>query len=125
MEEKLVNTVILANNLKLNFYDESRKIAEGRYYVSLIIRIDIAVKPEMFLVQETKNPTYDEIIAAIGKDMIVFEQKRERNFISASEREDIFQEMCDTIMNHSTIYYARDDFPKKFILSEYKKIISR
>ena len=126
MEEKLVNTVTLKNNLKLNFYDASKKIAEGRYYVSLIIRMDVAVKPEMFPAEETpdkiKGATYDEIIEAIG-DMVVFEKKRERNFISITDRDDIFKEMCDSVLTHTSLYYSRGDFPQKFILSQYREQI--
>ena len=120
MEEKLVNTVTLKNNLKLNFYDASKKIAEGRYYVSLIIRMNVVVKPEMFSDNKIKDATYDEIIAIIG-DMITFEKKRERNFISETDKDNIFKEMCDSVLTHTSLYYSREDFPQKFILSQYKK----
>lgn len=131
MEEKLVNTVTLKNNMKLNFYDASKKIAKGRYYVSLIIRMDVTVKPEMFPAEETpgdkipdkiKGATYGEIIEAIG-DMVVFEKKRERNFISTTDKDDIFKEMCDSVLTHTSLYYSREDFPQKFILSQYRKQI--
>jgi len=129
MEETLVNTVKLKNNLKLNFYDASKEIAAGRYYVSLIIRMNVAVKPEMFPAEETpdgekigekiKDATYDKIIEAIG-NMIVFEKKRERNFISKTDKDAIFKEMCDSVLTHTSLYYSREDFPQKFILSKYK-----
>ena len=121
MEEKLVKTVLLENNLKLNFYDASRKIAEGRYYVALIIRMDISVKPEMFTNNGAEAATYDEIVAAAG-DMIVFEKKSERNFISSDDKDAVFKKMCDSVLTHTSLYYSRVDFPKNFILSEYKKI---
>ena len=121
MEEQLVKTVLLENNLKLNFYDASKKIAEGRYYVALIIRMDVSVEPEMFIENGAKAATYDEIVAAAG-DMIVFEKKSERNFISSDDKDAIFKKMCDSVLTHTSLYYSREDFPKKFILSEYKKI---
>ncbi|WDN87159.1 hypothetical protein BuS5_00127 [Desulfosarcina sp. BuS5] len=121
MEEKLIETVLLENNLTLNFYDASRKIAGGRYYVALITRMDIPVKPEMFTNNGAEAATYDEIVGATG-DMIVFEKKRERNFISAADKDAVFKEMCDSVLTHTSLYYSREDFPKKFILSEYKKI---
>jgi hypothetical protein len=121
MEEKLVETVLLENNLTLNFYDASKKIAEGRYYVALIIRMDVYVKPEIFTDNGADAATYDEIVGAVG-DMIVFEKKRERNFISATDKDAVFKEMCDSVLTHTSLYYSRENFPKKFILSEYKKI---
>jgi len=121
MEEKLVKTVLLENNLKLNFYDASKKIAGDRYYVALIIRMDVSVEQEMFIDNGAKAATYDEIVAAAG-DMIVFEKKSERNFINAADKDAIFKKMCDSVLTHTSLYYSREDFPKKFILSEYKKI---
>ena len=121
MEEQLVKTVLLNNNLKLNFYDASKKIAGDRYYVALIIRMDVSVEPEMFIDNGAKAATYDEIVAAAG-DMIVFEKKSERNFISSDDKDAIFKKMCDSVLTHTSLYYSREDFPKKFILSEYKKI---
>ena len=121
MEERLVNTVLLENNLTLNFYDASKKIAGDRYYVALVIRMDVTVEPEMFIDNGAKAATYDEIVAAAG-DMIVFEKKSERNFISSDDKDAVFKKMCDSVLTHTSLYYSREDFPKKFILSEYKKI---
>ncbi len=121
MEEKLVKTISLDNNLKLNFYDASKKIAGDRYYVSLVVGMDVFIKPEMFGDNGSDTVTYAEIVAALG-DMVVFKKKSERNFISAADKDAVFKDMCDSVLAHLSLYYSRKDFPEKFILREYKKV---
>ncbi len=119
MEEKLIKTVQLKNNIKIDIYDESKKLAGDRWLVTLLARMDIPVDDALFINEQQPDQNIDDIKSVIG-DRIVFEQKRERIFIDEQEKDALLSTMMDQFEANTLPYMSRPDFPGKYILKKYK-----
>jgi hypothetical protein len=122
--EKLIKTIMLENGLQLEVVDCSRKIAGDRWQVELKIRINVPVR---LLSKEDNHQLelkVEEIMSSLG-ERVCFEQKRERNFIDENRKEDVLKEMADSFINSSIAYVSHPDFPKRYILRQYRKYLRR
>jgi hypothetical protein len=52
---------------------------------------------------------------------VVFEQKRERNFVANDSKDAVFNALQDNFKAALMTYLAHPEFAKRFILSRYKK----
>jgi hypothetical protein len=120
MKEKPVETLDLKNGLKLNIYDASRKLAGDRWRVSLIARMEIPVSEVLGKNDPEPTAPVKEIKDVLGA-RIVFEQKRQRIFVDANEKENVFNEMYDSFIGNSLDYLSKETFPKQFILKTFKE----
>lgn len=118
MKEKLIKTVQLKNNLTLELFDASRKIAGDRYLVSLISRIKIPIINYLFDEKDKKKPNIDDIIKELG-EIIIFENKSDRNFIDEKEKNIIINQLRDHVLINIIQYYSHVDFGKKYVLKRY------
>ena len=124
MKEKLIKTLDLKNGLQLNVYDASRKLVGDRWLVSLIVRMDVPVRETLKQNNREEINKLNEIKELLG-DSVLFEQKRERIFIDAVEKETVFKELCDMFLNSALEYLSRDIFPKQYILKKYEEEIKK
>ncbi|MDM8549244.1 hypothetical protein QUF72_04165 [Desulfobacterales bacterium HSG2] len=122
MEEKLIKVTDLENGLVLKLYDKSRKIAAERWLVCLSARIDIPVNGLLF--ENDQTVTVDEIKKALGES-VLFEQKRDRNFIEDSRKDEVFKEVCVSFLSSSISYLSHPDFAKKFVFKKFKEYVNR
>ncbi len=113
---RLLSRHPLSNGLTLEFWDHSRPVAGGRWFVLLETRITIPVKPET-LPPELK-PVANQVVQTLGSE-IIFTQKEERNFIAASEFPVLMKDMQDRILDLSPRYFGHEDFAPKFIRKTY------
>ena len=120
MKEKPVKTLDLKNGLKLNIYDASRKLAGDRWRVSLIARMEIPVSEVLEKNDPQPKAPVKEIKDVLGAH-IIFEQKRQRIFVNANEKENVFKEMYDSFIGNSLDYLSKETFPKQFILKTFKE----
>jgi hypothetical protein len=123
MEENLIKIIDLENNLKLEIYDISKKMAGDRWLVSILARIKIPVNPESGLFSGSEW-SKEEIIKLLGNEA-VFEQKRERYFIDEKNKQFVFNELCDSFVNNTISYLSHPDFPKKFAVMKLKEKIKK
>ena len=120
MAERLIKTVDLKNGLRLEVLDNSRNVAGDRWQVVLTIRVKIPVN-KLSLGDDTQMAlNIDEIISSIGES-VCFEQKRERNFIDAKEKDEILNNLIQSFFSSSLDYVSNPDFPKKYILRQYEE----
>ncbi len=117
MSESLVETLALENNLTLEIYDGSRQIAQDRWVIKFIARLAVPVDP---LVADISEVDWDKIKAALGTSLL-FEQKRERNFIDVEEKEAVFKSLCENFKATQLPYLTHPEFAKRFILSRYSE----
>ena len=124
MEEKLFKIMELENGLVLRLYDASKKVAGDRWQVSFLAKIEISI--DYFLSDKTFSPniTMTQIKEVLG-NIIIFEQKRERNFIDEKEKDEVFKALCVSFLSSSLSYLSDYDFPKKLIMKKYKENIGR
>jgi hypothetical protein len=124
MKEKLIKTLDLENGLQLNIYDASRKLVGDRWLVSLIVRMDVPVTET--LKKDSRQPigNINEIKNILG-DSVLFEKKRDKNFVDAAAKETVFKELCDVFLNSLLNYLSKDIFPKQYVLKTYKEEVKK
>ena len=120
MNAELIRTDALKNNLILKLYDCSRKIAGGRWLVSLVAKIDIPINDSILPIDGEPDTDIIEIRKALGES-VCFKLTRNRNFIAETQKEATLQNLIGSFLSASSSYLSNKDFPKKFIAKEYKK----
>jgi aminopeptidase C len=120
MKAKRIKSIELENEMQLNFYDASVKLAGDRWLVSLIVRMEIPVKKVLIRDSVQSSEQVSEIEKVLGKN-IRFEQKRERIFIDETKKEDVFKELCDNFLSNTFRYLSKKEFPKQYVLKKYRE----
>jgi hypothetical protein len=120
MQVKLIKTIDLENNMQLNFYDASKKLAGDRWLISLIIRMEIPVNEVLTDGSRQGLESVNEIKNRIG-EKVLFEQKRERIFVDESGKEAALKELYDTFLDNTLQYLSKEAFPKRYILKKFKE----
>jgi hypothetical protein len=124
MKEKLIKTMDLENGMQLNFYDASRKIAGDRWLISLVVRMEIPVTEVLIKVPGQSTESVNEIVNVLGEN-VLFEQKRERNFIDETKKTEMFKELYDSFVNSTFVYLSNEAFPRKYITKKYKEAVEK
>lgn len=119
MEPTLIKTVELNNDLKLEFYDISRKLAGDRWYVGVIARVDVPVTDSLLMHSKFSPYSGKEIKTALG-ETVRFQQKQERNFIGELEKDDLMNSLVDSFIQSSKTYLSHPEFSIKFVLKEFQ-----
>jgi hypothetical protein len=114
--EKIISRHPLPNGLTLELWDRSRPVAGDRCLVVCEARITIPVNAGAL--PSDLQPRAAAIVAALGRE-IVFSQKDERNFISASAVPDLLKEMSQKFLDLAAAYFGRPDFPGKLIRKKF------
>jgi hypothetical protein len=124
MKEKLIKTMDLENGMQLNFYDTSRKIAGDRWQVSLVVRMEIPVTEVLIKDPGQSTESVNEIVTVLGEN-VLFEQKRERNFIDDTQKAEMFKELYDSFVNSTFVYLSNEAFPRKYIAKKYREAVKK
>ena len=119
-----VKKEVLDNKIELTIYDASRKITGDRWMVILIARARVIVAAASFTDAAPAPAEIETIRKALGGE-VVFEQKRERIFVDANDKEAVFGEIYDTFMAAVRPYVSHPDFPGKFIAKQYREFLGR
>jgi hypothetical protein len=124
MKEKLIKTMDLENGMQLNFYDASRKLVGDRWMISLVVRMEIPVADVLIKDPDQSTQSVNEIKSVLGEN-VLFEQKRERNFIDEAQKDEMFKELYDTFVNSTFVYLSNEAFPRKYIAKKYKEAVKK
>ena len=124
MKEKLIETMDLENGMQLNFYDASRKIAGDRWLISLIVRMEIPITEVLIKDPGQSTERVNEIANVLGKN-VLFEQKRERNFIDDTKKTEVFKELYDSFVNSTFVYLSNKAFPRKYITKKFREAVEK
>ena len=108
----------LKNGLTLLCWDQSKKIAADRWYVCVMVKITIPVEKKWFGNHPVDEKKFGEIRSDLG-DAVVFQQKKERHFISDDKKDQIVKEICNTTEETGMKYLGHDDFAAKYILKVF------
>ena len=117
MSATLVEAIELKNNLTLQLFDGSRQITQDRWLVVLIAKIEVPVDPSIATIDEID---WKDLTAVLGSS-VLFEQKRERNFIDNEAKDAVFITLRDNFKETLMDYLAHPDFAKRFILGRYSE----
>jgi len=124
MKEKLIKTLNLKNGLQLNLYDGSRKLVGDRWLITLIARMDVPVAEELKRHGRELTENIDEIKDLIG-ETVLFEKKREKIFVDKTEKETVFNALCDMFLNSTLSYLSKETFPRQYILRTYREAVKK
>lgn len=108
----------LDNQLTLNLFDASRKMAADRWQLELVLRIDVPVNEACFRGKPTPPASQDKLIAALG-ETTRFEYRDQRTFVDAAEKATILAKMQADLMAMAPRYYGHPDFAARFITKKY------
>jgi len=109
----------MANGLDLHLMDASRKLIGDRWLVRFMARVQVPVSAEI-LPKEQLTESVKDMKNTLG-DSVTYEYVSERNFIDVDEKEKIFREEKASFMEKVYPYLNRNDFPVRFVLSQYRK----
>ena len=120
MEEILIKSIKLENELTIKLFDGSRKIAGDRWFVSMIARAEVPVNINSFKGGRKSDISIDEIRSALGES-VIFEQKFEKNFVDDTEKEKIINRQKESFISNVMPYISLPQFPQMYILKEFHK----
>lgn len=121
--ENLIEKTKLENRAILELYDGSRTIIGDRMLVSLTVRVHIPVN---ILYQDDMSdglPPAEEIRTALG-DPITWEHTRQRRFIDAREKTEVFESLRADFEENMRPYLNHPQFPAGCFrrqMEEYRK----
>ena len=119
MEQRIVKTIELENGQTLVMSDLSRKISEDACVVVMKATMEIKITKELFSDTPLSDYKFQDILGVLG-DTVIYEYKNKRNFIMDREKEEIFKNIVETYLKNMGQYVAKQGFPGKFVLKEYK-----
>ncbi len=123
---EIIKEFELPNGLLLKLYDCSRRVAGDRWYVSLLARIPVAVSEEDFQGQEeAAAELFREFVEKEGNAEVIFELKKERNFIDEKEREAVFGKMLKDLEGHVFNYFSHPSFAQGVKRNKIKEFLER
>ncbi len=122
MEQRIVKTIDLENGQTLVISDLSRKISEAGWVVVMKADMEIKIVKELFFDTPLSDFKFQDILGILG-DKVVYEYKIQRNFILNSDKDEVFDNIIETYIKNMGQYVAKQGFPGKFVLKEYKNRI--
>ncbi len=108
----------LKTGLTLLGWDQSKKTTADRWTVCVMVEMTIPVESKWFV----NNPVDDEKFRRIRSELgesVVFQQKRERRFIRADQKDHLVKEMSDSVVETGVKYLGHDEFAAKYILKVF------
>jgi hypothetical protein len=116
IEEKLINTISLENDLLISFYDGSKKIAGDRWQVNLTARIEILTDQVQFTRMDPEKRS--EILQVVG-EKINYEKQLIRNFVADKQKEETVTALCESFLQNTKPYFSHRQFAERFVLKTY------
>lgn len=120
----IITTQRLDNGLNLTFFDQSKQIAKDRWYVCVMVQMNIPIEKKWFDHHLVDDLEFQDMRHVLG-DTILFEQKKERNFISDDQKNNIIKEICDNTEEIAKCYFSLNDFAAKYIMKQYTEKMRR
>ncbi|MBU4264123.1 MAG: hypothetical protein KKC76_19905 [Proteobacteria bacterium] len=108
---KIPESIMLANSIKVTFYDLSKKIAADRWLIKVKCEVALPVQDEQF------DAIADaELASAMKQDCantVIHNLFRERNFIDEKDKDGVLQELFNQLDENVRTYMGRELFPRK------------
>ncbi|MEW6518799.1 MAG: hypothetical protein AB1461_05245 [Thermodesulfobacteriota bacterium] len=108
---KILESMVLANGLKVMFYDLSKNIAADRWLIKVKCEAVLAVPDEWFDAVDDA-----EMASAMQQDCaqtVVHAVCRERNFIDEKDKDRILHELFKQLLANARTYMAGELFARK------------
>ncbi len=113
----------LTNGSVLTVYDLSRNIAAAdRWLVKIRCEISIPVREDFFAAQEEQDLELQSEVRAQMGDALVFVSEQERNFIDASDKDQVLQKHVEQMLAVMLLYLENPKFPENFFNKRYAEL---
>jgi hypothetical protein len=122
MNETLIQKIVLNNGQTVQLFDASRTIAGDRWQVTLVVRMEIPV--DAVSLADAGLPEVEEIKKILG-ETVIFEVKKERNFIDEQKKQSVLDNMKDTFISISLPYLSHPEFPGRHITRKFHEMKKR
>ena len=115
--DRITRELPLANGLVVQFIDHTVRYYGDFYRVRLEVRCSVPLTADLF-------PDIDEFSNAksILGDSVTYSRSLERMGVPSTEIARVIDNLIADFAGHSGPYFASSDFPKKLVLSEFKKL---
>ncbi len=113
----LIETIDLPNGLTLTITDSSRRIAADTVKVELTFQVKVDVQESYF----ASSADYLQLKSIFG-DVLTYEHKAERSFVSDQDEAAVRTELTETFKNNSLGYLSSPNFARKMALSLLRDI---
>lgn len=122
MERKLLERRELPNGLLLEFWDESRKVAGDRWYVSVraVVSVPLLEHPP----QSVHSAVMEFILREVG-DHLCFQLREERNFIADADMAATREELKEVFVKNSLSYLSHPDFSSRFVSRKMQEMAEK
>lgn len=118
--EKIITKLDLTSGVSAIVSDHSRHYYGGYYHVCLKISAEVPLAMEWFQ-NETEHADAVRRLGAAA----YFRRKLEKMAVPEDEVSSIRQGLLDSFTAHMLPYLMRQDFPRRFVLSEYKAAMTK
>jgi hypothetical protein len=124
VDKRQIKSVELKKGLHLDLYDSSRNVAGDRWQV--VLTASIKMPNNALLPRDNPQSTLngDEAMSSLPNSTS-FEQRRERNFIDAKEKDEVCNNLVESFLTSSIDYVSNPDFPKRYILHQNRELLKR
>jgi hypothetical protein len=118
--ESLEKSIDLKNGLTLELWDKSRSMVGDRWKITIIAQIDVPVEKAFLEPNGNQQENLDDMKMLLGES-VRFEKKMERFFIDEKEKDEITQEIMDSLLESLLPYLSHPLFCKRFIAIEFAR----
>ena len=118
---KIIDQQHLENGIELLLYDRSRITAGDRWQVELRCEAHIPIDESYWDVATPEEAKLLQDIRRILGGRLIFITTKQRNFIDATEREAVLQEMVQQVHSSMLEYLKKPHFPKEFFKKQYRE----
>ncbi|MBW2266237.1 MAG: hypothetical protein JRF28_08790 [Deltaproteobacteria bacterium] len=118
MEETLVDKIKLKNDLTLELYDKSRRVAGDRWLVLFVARMAVEVKAKY--VNDNPEVSLEAVQGVLG-EKVHYALEKKSYFVDESKKDAVFEKLKKEFLDISLGYLSGADFPFKLILRRYRE----
>ncbi|MGM0402085.1 MAG: hypothetical protein ACQEQN_00050 [Thermodesulfobacteriota bacterium] len=119
----LMETIALDDNITLKLFDDSTRLPDDNWQVTLTARLEIPIDT-LYRSERADLPRPDELRNALG-DPLVYEHKNVRQFVPAKEKQALLESLIGTFKANVFPYIARPDFHVNYAAVAYREHAKR
>ena len=118
MSKQHLATQTLENQLTLNVFDASKKMAADRWRVEVVLEIEVPVHAKWFN-EALAPPAPAEALAAALGDSVLYEYRDQRTFVDTAEKDALVNQMQADLLAMAPRYYGHPNFAGRLIIKRY------
>lgn len=123
--DKLLNRRRLKNDMDLDYYDMSRKVAGDRWLVALKCEISIPVLDAYYNRYQNVEPEVLEALKSVLAESILYSISKERFFVPEEDKDNILDELVEQADSTIFSYLNNPKFPEKIFRKKIEETMEK